>query len=140
MSDLVHGLGDEMLRNYIVRYEAGAVQARPRLRFVDGDGRACPAAACAGAGSREAFAGSDHFLRFRGSVLERISRRFEAGDLSSSELYRECLLERARRRGARRPASPHATARKSSGSERPTAPRVSRISVRTPGVPTAAST
>jgi hypothetical protein len=108
MGDLARGLGDDMLDNYILRYEEGAVQPRPRLRFVDGEGRVCPAAACAGTGSREAFAGSDHFLRFRGSALERVSRRFEAGELSPSDLYRDCLLERARRRPAPRA---HATVR-----------------------------
>ncbi len=105
MGDLARGLGDDMLDNYILRYEEGSVQPRPRLRFVDGEGRVCPAAACAGSASREAFAGSDHFLRFRGSALERVSRRFESGELSPSDLYRDCLLERARRGGAPRPAA-----------------------------------
>lgn len=103
MGNLARDLGDDMLDNYIVRYEEGAVQPRPRLRFVDGEGRACPAAACAGARSSEAFAGSSHFLRFDGSILEALSRCFEAGELTPSDLYRDCLLERVRRREHARP-------------------------------------
>lgn len=98
MDHLLQGVGEEMLDNYIARYEEGAVQLRPRLRFVDAQGRACPAAAFVGARSGREFADSPHFPRFRGSVLEGISRHFEAGRLSPSELYRDCLLERARRR------------------------------------------
>lgn len=141
MRDLLERLRDEMLENYIRAYEGGRIQGRPRLRFVDREGRACPAAAFAGAGDRADFAGSEPFTRFLGSDLEAISRCFESGQLEPSELYRDCVLERARRSGrAGEATATQATARKSASSSSPAEASHSRISPRAPGVPTAAST
>lgn len=134
--DLTTALSDRALTNYIDRYEAGRVQRRPRLRFVDRLGRACPAAALAGAETSADFMNGEAGPRFRGGVLERISRAFEDGDLDAAELYRDCLLESARRDGE----SPYATARKSRISRSPISDSSSRISSRAPGAPTATST
>lgn len=105
---LVSELDDAELDNYIERYEADAVQRRPRLRFVDRGGRACPAAALAGAGSSADFMRGPAGRDFRGGGLERISRAFEDGRLDPDRLYRECLLERTRRssRERRRESAP----------------------------------
>lgn len=112
MGDLLENLSGEMLDNYIRTYEEGRIQSRPRLRFVDREGRTCPAAAFAGAGDRVEFAATESFVRFPGSDLEAISRRFESGGLDPSALYRDCLLERARRIGtSRQPVAVQATAR-----------------------------
>lgn len=95
---------DRMLLQYVARYERGEVQTTPRLRFVDGEGRACLAAALCGARSAtEVAALAAAAGGFLDGPLERISRRFEAGELRSCELYDEALLELARR-GAERAA------------------------------------
>lgn len=91
-------LTDAELENYVDRYEADGVQRRPRLRFVDRAGRACPAAALAGAATSAEFAAGEAGREFRGSRLEDVSRAFEDGRLDADRLYRECVLERARRR------------------------------------------
>lgn len=99
--EILASLPESALDAYIDRYERGGVQRRPRLRFVDGGGRACPAAALADAGSSAEFMNGDGGAGFRGSVLERISRAFEDGELDAGDLYRDCLLERAVRGGSR---------------------------------------
>lgn len=114
MQHLLHELGNEALDNYIACYERGGVQPRPQLRFIDAEGRACPATAFAGASSRSELADSRMLAGFLGSVLERVSRRFEDGNLEPADLYSDCLLERARRTGPlgpRRATTPQATAR-----------------------------
>ena len=112
MGDLLQNLGGEMLDSYIRSYEEGRIQPCPRLRFVDREGRTCPAAAFAGAGHGAEFTASEAFVRFLGSDLEAISRRFESGELDASDLYRDCLLERARRKeSSRRSVTAQATAR-----------------------------
>ncbi len=135
-TDVAPLLSDSALSNFIDRYEAGRVQRRPRLRFVDRGGRACPAAALAGAETSADFMDGDAGREFRGGILERISAAFEDGDLDAAELYRECLLENARRAGE----PGYATARKSRSSRSPMADSSSRISSRAPGAPTAIST
>lgn len=129
---LIASLADAELENYIERYEDDGVQRRPRLRFVDRSGRACPAAAFAGAGTSAEFMNGEAGRGFRGGRLEGVSRAFEDGRLDADRLYRECLLERARRRA-------QATARKSSPSASPMPASSSRISSRAPGAPTATS-
>lgn len=99
---LLSALPSEALDNYVERYEEGRVQHRPRLRFVDADGRACPAAALAGAETSSEFADREPGAGFLGSRLEELSRAFEDARLDPDRLYRDCLLERARRRGGRR--------------------------------------
>lgn len=122
LPDLAASLDRTALANFIDRYEAGRVQRRPRLRFVDRSGRACPAAALAGAETSAGFMNGASGRRFRGGVLERISRAFEDGDLDAGDLYRECLLELARRDD-----EPQATARKSRSSLSPIPASSSRI-------------
>lgn len=136
LPDVAASLDRTALSNFIDRFEAGRVQRRPRLRFVDRAGRACPAAALVGADSSADFMNGESGRRFRGSVLERVSRAFEDGDLDVGALYRECLLELARRDAH----ATHATARKSRSSRSPIATSSSRISSRAPGAPTATST
>lgn len=104
MTDLIQRLPGHMLSNYVRRYEAGGVQERPRLRFVDGEGRACVAGALAGAASAADFASGPCGRDFLGSDLEAVSRLFEDGRLTAAQMYRECLLERARRAAGRRAA------------------------------------
>lgn len=136
LSDVAASLDGTALANFIDRYESGRVQRRPRLRFVDRAGRACPAAALAGAETSAEFMNGESGGRFRGGVLERISRAFEDGDLDVGDLYRECLLERARRDAD----GTYATARKSRSSRSPMSRSSSRTSSRAPGAPTATST
>lgn len=136
LPDVAASLDGTALANFIDRYESGRVQRRPRLRFVDRAGRACPAAALAGAETSAEFMNGDSGRRFRGGALERISRAFENGELDVGDLYRECLLERARRDGD----GSYATARKSRSSRSPMSRSSSRISSRAPGAPTATST
>lgn len=100
LPDVTASLDGTALVNFIDRYESGRIQQRPRLRFVDPAGRACPAAALAGAESSADFMNGEAGRAFRGGVLERISRAFEDGELDVGALYRECLLERARRDAA----------------------------------------
>lgn len=135
-TDVASLLPDSALGNFIDRYEAGGVQRRPRLRFVDRGGRACPAAAMAGAETSSDFMNGEAGRDFRAGILGRISAAFEDGDLDAAELYRECLLEVARRDGERG----YATARKSRISRSPMADSSPRISSRAPGAPTAIST
>ena len=93
---------DRMLLQYVARYERGEVQSRPRLRFVDAEGRACLAAALCGARSAAEVAGlAAEAGGFPGGPLERVSRRFEAGELRSAEFYDEVVLELTRRRAER---------------------------------------
>lgn len=96
-------LPDQMLHNFVRRYETGGVQPAPRLRFVDDDGRACLSAALCGARSAPEVAGAAALLghTFRGGVLERVSRLFEGGTLTADAMYADCLLELTRRRTSR---------------------------------------
>lgn len=123
LPDVAASLDRTALANFIDRYEAGRVQRRPRLRFVDRGGRACPAAALAGAETSTEFMNGESGSRFRGGVLERISRAFEDGELDAGDLYRECLLEIARRDSD----GPQAAARKSRSSLSPIPASSSRI-------------
>lgn len=93
-------LPDTMLSNYVERYETGGVQPHPRLRFVDGEGRACLAAALCGARRATDVAPAAAALGcpFPGGALETISRGFESGRLMPAELYDICVLELVRRR------------------------------------------
>lgn len=95
----LRSLSDRLLRNYVRRYEAGRVQQRPRLRVVDGDGRACLVGAMAGVDSSRELAAIGLFRSFRAGPLSRISRLFEEGRVSSGQVYDACLLELARRSG-----------------------------------------
>lgn len=137
LPDVAASLDRTDLVNFIDRYEAGRVQRRPRLRFVDRGGRACPAAALAGAETSSEFMNGESGRRFRGGTLERISRAFEDGELDVGDLYRECLLERTRRQAD---DDAYATARKSRSSRSPISASSPRISSRAPGAPTATST
>lgn len=96
----LRSVSDRLLRNYVRRYESGGVQRRPRLRFVDAEGRACIVGAMADVESSREFAESDHFRSFRSGPLVRISRMFEEGRVSPAEVYDACVLELARRSDA----------------------------------------
>lgn len=96
----LRAVSDRLLENFVRRYECGGVQRRPRLRFVDAEGRACIVGAMADVESSREFAESDHFRTFRSGPLVRISRKFEEGRVSSTDVYDACLLELARRSGA----------------------------------------
>lgn len=111
MEELVTSLSDRSLANYIERYEDGRVQSWPRLRFVDDAGCACPAAALAGAETSAEFMDGAAGRDFRGSPLERVSRSFEDGNLDAGALYRDCLLERARRSVGSAPTARRTTSR-----------------------------
>lgn len=96
----LRAVSNRLLENYVRRYESGGVQRRPRLRFVDAEGRACIVGAMADVDSSREFAESDHFRSFRSGPLVRISRMFEEGRVSAAEVYDACLLELARRSDA----------------------------------------
>lgn len=101
-------LPDAMLSNYVERYETGGVQPHPRLRFVDGEGRACLAAALCGARRATDVAPAAAALGcpFPGGALETISRGFESGHLTAAYLYDGCVLELVRRRARTKDARP----------------------------------
>lgn len=94
----LRSLPGSMLRNYVSRYEEGGVQPHPRLSFVDAEGRACIVGALAGARSLREFAATEVCRSFPRGPLERLSRLFEDGRVTPGEVYRDCLLELARRR------------------------------------------
>lgn len=102
MSTICKELSEGMLRSFVARYERDEVQSTPRLRFVDAEGRACPAAALCDARSSADFArAAGERGGFLGGPLERVSRLFEAGRLRPAELYTESVLELTRRRAER---------------------------------------
>lgn len=103
-------LSDRLLRNYVRRYEGGGVQPRPRLRFVDAEGRACIVGAMADVDSSREFAATGLFRALRSGPLVRISRKFEDGRITPAQVYDACLLELTRRSGADAPAREEAEA------------------------------
>ena len=98
MTELSH-LPDRLLRNFVRAFEDGRVQRRPRLRFVDAEGRACIVGAMAGVASSRALARTEVFRTFRSGPLLSLSRRFEAAELTAEDVYDACVLELARRAG-----------------------------------------
>jgi hypothetical protein len=98
IAELTDALPTAWLGTYIRMFEAGRVQKHPHARFVDARGECCIVAALAGAATAADVVESPVWSCFRGSELEELSRRFEAGRLTGQEFYEECLLVETLRR------------------------------------------
>jgi len=99
-AELIAELPTAWVQTYIPMFEAGRVQKRPQARFVNARGECCLVAALIGAETTGDVVQSPAWLRFRGSGLEELSRRFESGQLSGQQFYEECLLALAEREAA----------------------------------------
>ncbi|MGH7555845.1 MAG: hypothetical protein ACREMQ_22820 [Longimicrobiales bacterium] len=84
-------------------FEAGRVQKYPHARFVNRYGECCVVGALADARSAADMVRSPLWAAFNGSVLEVLSRRFEARTLTSQDFYEEALLVLTTRKVAAHP-------------------------------------
>ena len=89
---LVQVLPTPWIENFVAAFEAGRVQKYPHARFVNRYGECCVVGALADARSAADMVRSPLWAAFNGSVLEELSRRFEARSLTSQEFYEEALL------------------------------------------------
>ena len=92
VTELIAKLPTRWVRTYIRMFEAGRVQKRPQARFVNARAECCLVAALVGATTAGDVVRSTAWVRFRGTALEELSRRFETQRLTGQEFYEECLL------------------------------------------------
>jgi hypothetical protein len=84
---LVQVLPTPWIENFVAAFEAGRVQKYPHARFVNRYGECCVVGALADARSAADMVRSPLWAAFNGSVLEELSRRFEARTLTSQDFY-----------------------------------------------------
>jgi hypothetical protein len=89
---IVNELPTACIESYVRMFEAGRVQKHPQARFVNSEGECCIVGALAGARTSHDVVASPVYAGFNGSVLEELSRRFEAGRLTGQAFYEEAVL------------------------------------------------